>query len=220
MLIWLVDAKHGVVLTATHKKRMQPRWGKSLFTQRNPCISIPFLDNLVSWNYIGPRTVFAFETSCSPKTWALAWVAQRLLMIPQTVLALRGSGGVGKKGLWFVLGSVRATPPLSNISFYMVWWGSLSSRAGEMVGRERFCCKTQWFCMIFLSGASLSPWVPSGCLLGASGCFLGAFWVPLGAFCAWMPGCLDAWMPGCQDAWMPGCLDAWISIHINPVKNP
>ena len=45
-----------------------------------------------------------------------------------------------------------------------------------MVGRERFCCKTQWFCMIFLSGASLSPWVPSGCLD------------------AWMPGCLDAWI--------------------------
>ena len=50
-----------------------------------------------------------------------AVVVLGLLVIPQTIFRLRGSGGVGKKGLWFVCGSVRATRALSNISFYMVW---------------------------------------------------------------------------------------------------
>ena len=33
---------------------------------------------------------------------------EKKLIIPQTVFRLRGSGGVGKKGLWFLHGSVRA----------------------------------------------------------------------------------------------------------------
>ena len=42
----------------------------------------------------------------------------------------------------------------------------------KTLGRATFDRKTRCFCMIFLSGAYLSPWA-----------------------------CLDAWMPGCQDAW-------------------
>ena len=99
-----------------------------------------------------------------------------------------------KKGLWFLCGSVRARVRSQNFSFYCVWWGSLSSRAGEMVGRERFCSKTQWFRDISV------PRCLAGCLDA---------WM-LGCLDAWMPGCLDARMPGCPDAWMPGCLDAWM----------
>ena len=59
--------------------------------------------------------------------------------------------------------------------------------------------------MIFLSGASLSPWVPSGCLLGASQVPLGVSWVPSG--CLWVPsGCLWVLLGG---SWVtPGCL--WV----------
>ena len=77
-----------------------------------------------------------------------------------------------KKGLWILVGSVRATCPLSNISFYSVWWGSLSSRAGEMIhfnGNVAF----------YLRGVSIfepkTSWSHLGAL-GASGCLLDASW--------------------------------------------
>ena len=42
-------------------------------------------------------------------------------LIPQIVLALRGSGGVGKEGAMVPPWLRPRTPPLSNISFYSVW---------------------------------------------------------------------------------------------------
>ena len=79
---------------------------------------------------------------------------------------------------------------------------------------KRICFDNFYF--IFLSGASLSPWVPSGCLLGASQVPLGVSWVPSG--CLWVPSvCLwvllgGSWVtPGCL--WVPpGCLDSWAHV--------
>ena len=127
--------------------------------------------------------------------------------------------------LWFLQGFFpsrwpcaicrRPPPSAARLRFYGAWWGSLSSRAREMVGRATFDCKTQWFCHLFapktswsLLGALGPPgcllgaaWVPPGCLLGASwvppGCFLGASWEPLlGACACWVPpGCLHLMIP-------------------------
>ena len=185
--------------------------GTANFCDQNGSIS-----NITDWTYfsIGGQTsgevpyAFCFRTYRNH----INEVRQSRNVIPQTVLALRGSGGVAKEGAmdcsWLRPRRVRS----QNISFYMVWWGSLSSRAGEMVLFFIFDGKTHMIWIIFLQKRCL---VPPGCLPGASGCFsLDAWcldaWMP---WCldAWMPGCLDARMPGCQDAWMPGCLDAWMS---------
>ena len=41
--------------------------------------------------------------------------------IPQTVLALRGSDGVGREWLWFLSGSVRGRRGAFFIDFYSTW---------------------------------------------------------------------------------------------------
>ena len=53
--------------------------------------------------------------------------------IPQTVLALRGSDGVDREGLWFVCGSVLARPALSNPVNYNTKSMSPSPLCSEML---------------------------------------------------------------------------------------
>ena len=100
--------------------------------------------------------------------------------IPQTVLALRGSGGVVKEGLWFLCGSVRAR--LRSQTSVFTWFGEGHSRLVQ----------AKWSLFSFSMVKHIYD--------------LDDFH----EITAWMPRCLDVWMPGWLDAWMPGCLDAWM----------
>ena len=69
-------------------------------------------------------------------TWASGCLGSCAGVIPQTVLALRGSNGVGfRVGLLIVRQPVDGTPPLSNTVYMQSKSMSRSSRAGETGGR-------------------------------------------------------------------------------------
>ena len=83
----------------------------------------------------------------------------RFKNIPQTVLALRGSYGVGRECLWFLSGPVHGTRSLSNTVKMQSKWTLPSSRLRETLGRVSFNTKTRSF-LLFLVPSCL--WQP-GC---------------------------------------------------------
>jgi len=64
-------------------------------------------------------------------------------IIPQTVLALRGSGGCSIEAGGMIAGSAGGPRPLTFAAIYSTWCMSRHSRARDTLGHTHVCCKTQ-----------------------------------------------------------------------------